>query len=332
MFDLAKCTRICAVAAALLACLCAAQPALSQTFPSKSIRLVNPFTPGGPLDLLGRALSERLSAAFGVAVIVENKPGAAGNVGAAEVARAAPDGHTLLLTLFSIVTSNGHLYDKLAFDPLRDFAPVTALATTDSVLIAHPSVPANSAAELIAYAKANPGKLNYASAGKASPGHLTGEYFRVATGAQMTHVPYKGNVEAVRSVLGGETQVMFTPSTVALPLLKAGKLKALAVYLTERIDDLPGVSSLAAQGIAGFDAKSLPNWYGLLAPAGTPRVAIERLNVETVKALRDDKVAAALKAARIFVIGNSSEEFAAMIRDDYAAWGRVIREAGVRGE
>ncbi len=327
-----KSMRACAVVLALLGGLATSQAANAQAFPSKTVRLVNPFPPGGPLDLLGRTLSERLSAAFGVAVIVENKPGAAGNVGAAEVAKAAPDGHTLLLTLYSIVTSNGHLYDKLAFDPSKDFAPITALATTDALLIANPSLPASSAAELIAYAKANPGTLNYASAGKASPGHVAGEYFRVVTGARMTHVPYKGNAEAVRSVLTGETQVMFTPSTVALPLIKSGKLKALGVYLTDRIAELPEVRSLAAQGVRGFDLKSQPFWYGLLAPAGTPQPVIARINTETVKALRDEKVGAALKAGRLFVIGNSPEEFAAMIRDDYAAWGRVIREAGVKGE
>lgn len=327
-----KSTRICALVLALCGSLFAAQPSVAQGFPSKSIRLVNPFPPGGPLDVLGRLLSERLSVAFGVPVIVENKPGAAGNIGAAEVARAAPDGHTLLLTLYSIVTSNPHLYAKLPFDPLKDFAPITALATTDSVLIANPSVPAASATELIAYAKANPGALNYASAGKASPGHVAGEYFRVVTGARMTHVPYKGNAEAVRSVLSGETQVMFTPSTVALPLIKSGKLKALGVYLTDGIGELPEARSLGAQGIAGFDQKSQPFWFGLLAPAGTPQAVIARIHAETVKALRDEKTGAALKSARLFVIGNSPEEFAVMIRNDNAAWGRVIREAGVKSE
>src|SRR5712691_3276212 len=173
--------------------LVASQAALAQPYPSKTVRLVNPFPPGGPLDLLGRMLSERLTTAFGRPVIVENKPGAAGNIGAAEVAGSAPDGHTALLTLFSIVTSNPHLYDKLPFDPLKDFAPVTALAATDSVLIVHPSVQANSVEELIAYASANPGKLNYASGGTATPGHISGEYLLRKTGARMTHVPYKGN-------------------------------------------------------------------------------------------------------------------------------------------
>jgi tripartite-type tricarboxylate transporter receptor subunit TctC len=306
--------------------------ATAQAFPAKTVRMVNPFPPGGPLDLIGRTLSERLSSSLGQPVIVENKPGAAGSIGAAEVARSPADGHTLLLTLFSIVTSNPHLYEKLPFDPLKDFAPVTAIAGSDSVLIANPSVPASSLAELIAYAKANPGKLNYASAGKASPGHLTSEYFGRRAGVQLTHVPYKGNAEAVRSVLSGETQIMFTPSTVTLPHVKSGKLKAIAVYLTEQIDELPGVRSISAQGMDGFDANNLPFWYGLLAPAGTPKAAIARVHAETVNALKDEKVASALRAARIFAIGNSPEEFAAMIRVGHAAWGRVIRETGVRGE
>jgi tripartite-type tricarboxylate transporter receptor subunit TctC len=301
--------------------------AAAQDYPSKTVRLINPFPAGGPLDVMGRLLSERLGAALGKPVIVENKPGAAGNIGAAEVAKAPPDGHTVLLTLFSIITSNPHLYDRLPFDPLKDFAPITAIATSDSVLVVGPSLPAGSVAELIAYAKANPGKLNYSSAGKASPGHLTAEYFGLRNGVKMTHVPYKGNAEAIRGVLSGETQLMFTPTTGALPLIKSGKLKAVAIYLAERVDELPGVPP-----IAGFDAKTLPFWYGLLAPAGTPRPVIARLHAETVKAIRDPQVEQRLRAGRIFVIGNTPEEFAAMMRADNAAWGRVIRETGVKGE
>jgi tripartite-type tricarboxylate transporter receptor subunit TctC len=299
----------------------------AQTYPSKPVRLVNPFTAGGPLDLMGRILSEKLSGALGRPVIVENRPGAAGNVGAAEVAKAANDGHTLLLTLFSIVTSNPHLYDRLPFDPLKDFAPVTAIARSDSVVVVHPSVPAASMQELIAYARANPGRLNYASAGKASPGHLTAEFFARRTGAAFTHIPYKGNAEAIRSVIAGETQMMFTPITGALAHIKAGKLKALAVYLTDAVDELPGVPSLK-----GFDQDTVPFWYGLLAPAGTPREIVQRLNAETVKALRDPQVDKTLRAGRIFPIGNTPEEFGAMMRDGHAAWGRVISETGVKGE
>lgn len=310
----------------------AALGAAAQSYPSKNVRLVNPFPPGGPLDLLGRLMSERLSTALGKPVIVENKPGAAGNIGAAEAAKSAPDGHTVFLTLYSIVTANPHLYPGLPFDPLKDFAPVTAIASFDGVLIAHPSVPASSVAELIAHAKANPGRLNYASAGKASPGHLTAEQFRVNTGSQFTHVPYKGNAEAIRSVLAGETHIMFTPTTVAIPLVKSGKLKALAVYLTDDVNDLPGVKSVAAQGVAGLDARSIPSWYGMLVPAGTPREVIARLNAETVKILKDPQVDKTLRAARIFPIANSPEEFGAMIREGHAAWGRVIRETGIKGE
>jgi tripartite-type tricarboxylate transporter receptor subunit TctC len=301
--------------------------AAAQVYPSKPVRMVNPFPPGGPLDVLGRILSERLGASLGRPVLVENRPGAAGNVGAAEVAKSASDGHTLLLTLFSIVTSNPHLYDRLPFDPLKDFAPITALASSDSVLIVHPSVPAGSPQELIAYAKSNPGKLNYASAGKASPGHLTAEFFTRRTGVTFTHVPYKGNAEAIRSVLAGETQMMFTPTTGALPHIKSGKVKVLAVYLTERVDELPGVPSLD-----GFDQNTLPFWYGLLAPAGTPREIVLRLNAETVKTLREPQVEKTLRAGRIFPIGNTPEEFGAMMREGHAAWGRLIRETGVKGE
>jgi tripartite-type tricarboxylate transporter receptor subunit TctC len=301
--------------------------AAAQGYPSKPVRLVNPFPPGGPLDILGRLLSERLGTALGRAVLVENKPGAAGNIGAAEVARAPADGHTVLLTLFSIITSNPHLYDRLPFDPLKDFAPITALASSDSVLIVHPSVPAASVKELIAHARANPGRLNYASAGKASPGHLTAEFFARQNGAVFTHVPYKGNAEAIRSVLAGETQMMFTPTTGALPHVKAGKLKVIAVYLTERVEELPDVPSLE-----GFDQKTLPFWYGLLVPAGTPREVVLRLNSETVKALKDPQVDKTLRAGRIFPIGNSPEAFGAMMREGHAAWGRVIRETGVKGE
>jgi tripartite-type tricarboxylate transporter receptor subunit TctC len=311
--------------------LLAALPAAAQ-YPSKPVRFVNPFPPGGPLDLMGRLLSERLGTALGKPVIVENKPGAAGNIGAAEVARAAADGHTALLTLFSIITSNPHLYERLPFDPLKDFAPVVAIATSDSVLIAHSSVPAKSVRELIAYAKANPGRVNYASAGKASPGHLTAEYFSRQAGVQMTHVPYKGNAEAIRSVLAGETQVFFTPTTGALAHVQSGKVKALAVYLTDRVAELPDAPSLEAEGVQGFDAKSLPFWYGLLVPAGTPREAIDRLNGETLKVLKDAEVSSRLRAARIFPIGGTPEEFGRMMREGHAAWGKVIRETGVKGE
>jgi tripartite-type tricarboxylate transporter receptor subunit TctC len=314
-----------------LVVLLAALPAAAQ-YPSKPVRLVNPFTAGGPLDLMARILTERLSTALGKPVIVENKPGAAGNVGAAEVARAAPDGHTVLLALFSIVTNNPHLYDRLPFDPLKDFAPVVALAASDSVVVVHPSLPAQSMKDLIAYAKGNPGKVNYASAGKASPGHLTAEYFARHAGVQMTHVPYKGNAEAIRSVLAGETHVMFTPTTGAMALIQAGKLKAAGVYLTDRIAELPEVKSLEAQGIAGFDQRNLPFWYGLVVPAGTPREAIDRLNAETLKVLKDAEVNNRLRAARIFPIGGTPEEFGKMMRDGHAAWGKVIRETGVKGE
>lgn len=300
----------------------------AQSYPSKPVRLVNPFTAGGPLDLMGRLLSDKLSGALGKPIIVENRPGAAGNVGAAEVARAPGDGHTLLLTLFSIVTSNPHLYERLPFDPLKDFAPITAIARSDSVVVVHPSVPAASMRELVAHAKANPGRLNYASAGKASPGHLTAEFFARGTGAAFTHVPYKGNAEAIRSVIAGETQIMFTPTTGALPHIKAGKLKALAVYLTDAVDELPGVPSLE-----GFDQKTVPFWYGLLAPAGTPREIVQRLHAETAKVLVLAEVKAALAKDGTETSGSKSpEDFTAYIADEAKIWARLVKESGVKAE
>jgi len=203
---------------------------------------------------------------------------------------------------------------------------------SDSVVIVQPSLPAQSMKDLVAYAKANPGKLNYASAGKASPGHLTAEYFARHAGVQMTHVPYKGNAEAIRSVLAGETHVMFTPTTGALAHVQGGRARAIGVYLTDRIAELPNVPSLDAQGIAGFDQKNLPFWYGVLVPTGTPREVIQRLNAEMLRILKDPEASQRMRAARIFPTGSTPEEFGALIRDSYAAWGKVIRETGVKGE
>lgn len=319
--------------AALGAGLAATLPSsFAQAWPNRPVRLVNPFPPGGPLDVLGRVLSEPLSKAFGQTFLVEAKPGAAGNIGAESVAKADPDGYTLLLGLFSIMATNPHLYSNLRFDPLKDFVPVAAIASYDAVLIVHPSVPANTVAELLAYAKANPGKINYASAGRASPGHVVTEYFRLKTGINVVHVPYKGNAPAVQSVVAGETQMMMTPTTGAIPHVKAGRLKALAVFLEDRVDALPGVPSLESLGIKGFDQKSLPSWYGLFAPAGTPAEIVNRLSAETIKALGDPKVKERMAAGRYDIIAGGPDVLTAMLKDSHAAWGRVIRETGIRAE
>jgi tripartite-type tricarboxylate transporter receptor subunit TctC len=304
----------------------------AQEYPSKPVRMIMPYTSGGPADIIGRIVGDRLTKSLGHAFIIEPRPGAAGNLGTEQVARAAPDGYTLLLAVNFTLTSNPHLYEKLPFDPLKDFAPVIALAGNDSVLITHPSVPARNVKELIAHLKANPGKLNFASAGKGSPGHVLAELFKLKTGTDLVHVPYKGNVPAVLSVVAGETAFMLTPTPIATPHIKAGRLRALAVYYTDRNEDFPEVPSLDREGISGFDKDSLPGWFGILAPAATPREIVRKLNVEINRILREPDVAPLLHAGRFIVIGGTPEEFGTLLRTTYDAWGKVIRDTGIKGE
>ncbi len=304
----------------------------AQDYPSKPVRMIMPYPVGGPLDVIGRIVSDRLTRSLGHAFLIESRPGAGGNLGTEQVARAAPDGYTLLLAVNFTLTSNLHLYEKLPFDPLKDFAPVIAMAGVDRVLITHPSVPARNVKELIAHLKANPGKLNFASGGKGSPGHVLGELCKLKTGTDLVHVPYKGNAPAVQSVVAGETAIMLTPTTVVTPHIKAGRLRALAVYNTDRNDDFPDVPSLDREGISGFDQKSLPGWFGILAPAATPRDVVRKLNVEINRILRERDVVPLLHASRFIVIGGTSEEFGTLLRTTYDAWGKVIRDTGIKGE
>jgi tripartite-type tricarboxylate transporter receptor subunit TctC len=301
-------------------------PATAQ-YPDKAIRFIVPQAAGSNTDLYSRLIAAEMGKALGQQIVIENKPGAAFIVGLDAIAKAPPDGYTIGMGLIGGLAIAPHMVAKLPYNIEKDFQPVAQVSRAYMILAVSPKSPLNSVKDIIAYAKANPGKLNYASAGKASPGHLTAEFFARRSGAAFTHVPYKGNAEAIRSVLAGETQMMFTPTTGALPHVKAGRLKVIAVYLTERIDELPGVPSLE-----GFDQKTLPFWYGLLVPAGTPREIVLRLNAEAVKALKDPQVDKTLRAGRIFPIGNSPEAFGAMMREGHAAWGRVIRETGVKGE
>ena len=301
-----------------------------QAYPTRPVRIIVPLAAGGGMDSVTRVLALHLTDAFGQTVVVDNRPGAGSHVALEILSDAAPDGHTLMM--LSATTVVYPMLYKSRFEIVRDFAPVSQVTAQGYVLVVHPSLPAKTALEFVKYAKANPGKLNYASAGKASPGHLTAEYFRLKTGTEMTHVPFRGNAEAIRSVLAGDTQIMFTPTTGALPHVRSGKLKALAVYLTDRVDEIPAVRSLESQGVGGFDSRNLPFWYGMLVPAATPREIVSRLNADTDKSLRDPQVASTLAASRIFVLTTTPEEFGAMLREGHAAWGKVIRETGVKSE
>jgi tripartite-type tricarboxylate transporter receptor subunit TctC len=316
--------------ASIVACLCA--PAFAQEYPSKPIRVIHPYVAGGPAEILTRTLGERMAKALGQPLVIESRPGAAGSVGAEQVARAAPDGYTLLTSVNFTLAANPHLYPKLPYDALKDFAPVIAMAGYDSALIVNPSIPARTMGELIAHLKANPGKLNYASAGKGSPGHVLGELFKMKTGVDIVHVPYKGNGPAVQSVAAGETAIMLTPTTVVTPLAKAGRLRLLAVYNTERNADFPDVPTLQSQGITGFEQKDLPAWYGVLAPAGTPQPIIAKLNAEANRALREKDIADLLQSRGFILFGGTPEQFGELIKRSYDSWGKVIRDTGIKGE
>lgn len=306
--------------------------ASAQEYPSKPVRVIMPYPAGGPQDVLGRVVLDRVGKSIGQPFVIEARPGATGSVGTELAARSAPDGYTLALLVNHTFSSNPHLYAKLPYDPVRDFAPIIDLAGYDSALVVHPSVPANSVREFIAYLKANPGKFNYPSAGKASPAHVLTEMFKRQTGTDLVHVPYKGNPMAVQSVVAGETVMMLTPTTPITGHVKAGRLKMLAVYNTDRNDDFPDVPTLAQQGIAGFDQQSLPTWYGVVAPAGTPAAIVDKLNRETNAALRDPEVRAVLRRGGFIPHGGTPADFAALIKSSMDAWGKVIRETGIKGE
>ncbi|MFN0304411.1 MAG: Bug family tripartite tricarboxylate transporter substrate binding protein [Burkholderiales bacterium] len=318
------------LAAVAFAAACA--PAGAQDYPSKPVRMIHPYVAGGPAELITRTVSERMAKVLGQPLVVESRPGAAGSIGAELVARAAPDGYTLLVSVNFTLAANPHLYPNLPFDPLKDFAPIIALAGYDSALIMHPSIPASNVQALIAHLKANPGKLNFASAGKGSPGHVLGELFKLKTGVDLVHIPYKGNAPAVQSVVAGESAIMFTPTTVATPLAKAGRLRLLAVYNTERNPDFPDVPTLESEGITGFEQKDLPAWYGWLAPAGTPQPIIAKLNAEANRALREKDIADLLQARGFIPFGGTPEQFGDLIKRSYASWGKVIRDTGINGE
>ena len=319
--------RALALAAAALA-LAAAPLAAAQTpYPGKPVRLVVPFPAGGTTDILARAAAQKLSEAWGQQVIVDNRPGAGGNIGAELVAKAAPDGYTLLMGTVGTHAINASLYSKLPYDPVKDFAPVILVAGVPNVLVVNPSLPVNSVPELIAYAKANPGALNFASSGSGTSIHLSGELFKTLTGVQMTHVPYKGSAPALTDLMGGQVQLMFDNLPSSLGFIKAGKLRALAVTSSARAAALPDVPALAEAGVPGFEASS---WFGILAPAGTPRDIILRINGEVAKWLASPEAREKLAGQGAIAAGGTPEDFARHINAEMAKWAKVVKESGAK--
>jgi tripartite-type tricarboxylate transporter receptor subunit TctC len=313
---------------AVAACALAA-PSIAQepAYPSKPIRLVVPFPPGGATDILARNVAQRLTETWGQPVVVDNRPGAGGNIGSELVAKAAPDGYTLEMGTVGTHAINSSLYARMPYDHVKDFAPVILVAAVPNVLVVNPGVPVNSVQELIAYAKANPGKLNFASSGSGTSIHLSGELFKVMAGVQMTHVPYKGSAPALSDLLGGQVQLMFDNLPPSLPQIKAGKLRALAVTSATRAPALPDVPTIAESGLPGFEASS---WFGVLAPAGTPPAIIAKLNAEIGKWLASPEAKEKLAAVGANGAGGTPEDFARHIQAETAKWAKVVKESGAK--
>jgi tripartite-type tricarboxylate transporter receptor subunit TctC len=311
----------------LLALLIAGSAVAQTTYPEKSIHLVVGFPPGSAPDIIARLLGKKFSEALGKPVVTENFPGAAANIAAERVARAAPDGYTLGLLGQSIVV-NPSLY-KLAYDPANDFAPVSQVALSPYILVVSNSVPAKSVRDLVALAKAQPGGLTYASGGSGSATHIAAELFRSAAGIDIRHIPYKGVVAAIPDVIAGRVTMMFSPIVGTLPLAREGKLRALAVTSSRPSPAAPELPAIAAAGYPGF---RFTIWYGLLAPAGTPAGIVRKLHLETVNALAEADVRAKLAGLGMEEIGNSPDAFAAAIRSEIPKWAKLIGDSGIKPE
>ncbi len=302
-------------------------PGLAQGYPSRPIRLVVPFPPGGSLDVVARAIGQKLTAAWGQPVVIDNRPGAGGNIGADLVAKSAPDGYTILEGALSTHAVNVSLYSKLPFDPVRDFAPITLVATTPNVLVVNSAFPVNSVPELIAYAKAHPGALSFGSGSNGSAGHLAGELFKAEAGVDMVHVPYKGAAPALQALLAGDTQLMFDNLANSMPQLKAGKLKALAVTTAKRSALAPDLPTLAESGLPGFD---IYTWWGLLAPAGTRPEIIAKWNAEVTRILGAPEMRAFFAQEGAEPAPTTPDAFAALIRSETTKYARIVKASGAK--
>src|SRR5438876_3431034 len=315
----------------LLGAALAPWPAAAQTsdaWPSRPVRFILPFPPGGGTDILGRIIAERLSASLGQPVVTENRGGAGGNVGAEAAARSAPDGYTIVLVAPSLAISTS-LYSKLSYDPVKDFAPISLVATVPNVMVTHPSVPAGTLAEFIRLAKTKPGEMNFGSGGSGTSNHLAGELFNIVAGVKLVHVPYKGVNLAMNDVLSGQIQLVVIGIPAALPFIQAGRLRALAVIARERSAALPDVPTAAEAGLPNYEVTT---WYGVLAPAGTPRPIIDRLNAELVRIMHAPDLQERFAATGTEPRTSTPEEFGEYIRKEMAKWGKVVREAGLHAD
>jgi tripartite-type tricarboxylate transporter receptor subunit TctC len=316
-----------ALAAASLATLAPLSAPAQSTWPSKPIRFVVPFAPGGTSEIVARSVAAELTKQLGQTVYVENKPGAAGVTAMQEVAKAAPDGHTLILTHVGTMAVNPYMLNNQPYDVNKDFAPVTLLAKVPNVFVIHPDVPAKNFKEFVAYAKANPGLLNYGSAGNASAGHLAMEYLKLVTGMYITHIPYRGTGPQLTDLLAGRTQA----SSAGMPALgahiRSGKLRAIAVGTQHRIAAMPDVPTVAEMGFKNFETSQ---WYGIHVPAGTPEAIIKRLQEESHKALRSSAVTERFATDNAVGGGGPSSEYAAFIKNEQRIWSDIVKRAGIK--
>jgi tripartite-type tricarboxylate transporter receptor subunit TctC len=299
----------------------------AQAYPDRPVHLIVPFPPAGGADILARTVMPRVAQALGKPIVIENRPGAGGNVGAEYVAKAAPDGYTLLYGTNGTHAINPALYRNLRFDAARDFAPVSRMTTIATLLIVNPRFPATSVEELIRYAKANPGKVNFASAGNGTTSHLAGELFRTMAGIDIVHVPYRGGALAVTDLIGGQVQMMIDVMPNAYPLTKDGRARGLAVATAARYPGAPELPTIAESGLPGFEASA---WDGIFVPAGTPAPIVARLNAAIREALEDPQIVEALRARGAQPMPNSPEDFARHIADSAEKWARAVRASGAK--
>lgn len=301
----------------------------ADAYPTKAIRMIVPFPPGGTTDILGRVAGQKITETLGQQVIIDNRPGAGGNIGTELVAKSPADGYTLLTDPGSTLTINPSLFSRLPFDPLKDFAPITILAAVPNMLEVHPSLPVKNVKELIALAKSKPGELNYASTGAGQSTHLSMELFKTMAGIDLNHIPYKGSAPALTDLLGGQVSLMFDNMPSSLPHVKAGKLRALAVSTLKRSPTMPQLPTVAESGLPGFEVSV---WFAVLAPAGTPRDIVAKLHGVLVKALHAPDVKERLSSQGAQAVGDTPEEFTVQMRRDLVKWAKVVKDSGAKLE
>jgi tripartite-type tricarboxylate transporter receptor subunit TctC len=315
------------VVAASVALIWASPPAHAAEYPTKPITLMIGFAPGGPSDVMARILTRKMEELLKQPLVIENRAGAGGSIAGAAVARAAPDGYTVLLATGSLLAINVSLYKNLGYDPEKDFEPITVIGTQTNVLYTHPSLPATSLAELIAYAKANPGKLSFGSGGNGTPAHLAGELLKIEAKIEMTHVPFRGTGPALQAVIGGHVPMAYNPPPPLLPHIQSGAIRAIAITTLKRTAALPEVPTIAELGFPGFEATT---WHALVAPAGTPPDVIATLHGAAVAALNDPDVRKALTDLGVDVVANTPAEFRAYLKAEIPKWAAIVKASGAK--